>query len=816
MPTYYDYGLGLDDPTQITETGDELASAANYIEPENVDFAHYTWENQPVSEYVTRLIRDSDHPQLSSSLIYITIPSGSPHIIYDSTNTVLVSGNAQENNDRDFTLDYTLRGATTDADSLAEDNVWSFTTAALEFGNTEVEVGINSDIGIRDTDSVIISRTPTLSPVITVTTPTTAPTATTIYDEMDIGGTAVDPNSLPIQRVDYTATAPGDTVYTQYWGDDVIWQDGVNAAYSVGDDWYYVNGPGGWVNVYPGSWYVGYRPDKIRLEGFHDVTGNWDVVMGGSGGTTATVTFPESAQWQTVEADITWGSGDIASLYLDAPSTGRIRNIEFGVAGVGTDESGKATGTDNWSFNVPLIVGDTTVDVTGSNTYSLSGSDSIVVTRTEPQNPIVTITTETSATTASEITIEGTASDPNGLNIVSVTYELSGARTDSGVATGTTAWTFTEGLSAGDNRFDVTAINDWSPPTSGGDSLIVNYNPPSPPAGEDFNDRTLWDEPEGVPGYWGILDGNTVWNTDHYECSGTVDVNFIPTAWARSVRPTKVRMYHTAGSATFQIIDQNSTVMATGASYASGTELDITYDGQLWENNIYRLQWALNTDGGGAGNITAIEFLEPDLDYFYDYFVGQPGSNERWISRRVPTGGNWDLDLTGGMDATMDDEDQILVRQIWNQGEIDVWGNIDIWDQPSGDMSIYLVFRGDDGANASEFTLQWDGSQHNLNIQASDGGGSDELDLQDIGQNNVWIRLKYKPITDSDTKMHLYYAFSDPTVGGWTEATLSVSPIFDPAYTATGEYWRLEIEFTNDSVEDDLGLEVESLTEWTG
>jgi hypothetical protein len=216
MPTYYDHGLGIDTTSQITSSGDELAAAANYTEPENVDFGYFTWENQPISKTVTLKLRDEDFPQLSSSLIYITIPSGSPHNIYDSTNTVLVSGNAQENNDRDFTLDYTLRGATTDTGNLTEDNVWSFTTAALEFGNTEVVVGINSNIGIRDTVNMIISRTPTLGPIVTITTETSATTAT----EITIDGTASDPNSLPFTvtyELSGARTDTGTAVGTDNW-----------------------------------------------------------------------------------------------------------------------------------------------------------------------------------------------------------------------------------------------------------------------------------------------------------------------------------------------------------------------------------------------------------------------------------------------------------------------------------------------------------------------------------------------------------------------------------------------------------------------
>ncbi len=225
MPTYYDYGLGLDDPTQITETGDELASAADYIEPENVDYAHYTWENQPISESVTHLIRDSDHPQLSSPLIYITIPSGSPHNIYDSTNTVLVSGNAQENNDRDFTLDYQLTGASADTGDITNTTAWSFTTSALEFGNTTVRTNIVSDMGPRAYDSVIVSRTPTLSPVITITTETSATTAT----EITIDGIASDPNSLPF-TVTYELSGARTDTGTAAGTDNWTFTEGLSAG----------------------------------------------------------------------------------------------------------------------------------------------------------------------------------------------------------------------------------------------------------------------------------------------------------------------------------------------------------------------------------------------------------------------------------------------------------------------------------------------------------------------------------------------------------------------------------------------------------
>jgi regulation of enolase protein 1 (concanavalin A-like superfamily) len=207
------------------------------------------------------------------------------------------------------------------------------------------------------------------------------------------------------------------------------------------------------------------------------------------------------------------------------------------------------------------------------------------VTRTEPLNPILTITTETSATTVSEITIEGIASDPNGLTITTVTYELSGARTNSGIATGTTAWTFTEGLSAGDNRFDVTAINNWTPPLSGSDSLIVTYTPPVPVAFQDdeFNDSSIdpiWIQDLGVGG--AVNESGTTLRLDSGEenitAGGTADFNWLYQDDIQGDFDVAIRVMDIDGShSTGQILGlvayiDNNNWAAIGVRYQSSTK----------------------------------------------------------------------------------------------------------------------------------------------------------------------------------------------------------------------------------------------------
>ena len=84
--------------------------------------------------------------------------------------------------------------------------------------------------------------------------------------------------------------------------------------------------------------------------------------------------------------------------------------------------------------------GANTITVTARDASGRTGSDVIVVTRTDGDRPTVTITSPTSAdshsTTAATLTIGGTAADAFGIAQVTWTNSRGGG----GTATGTTAW----------------------------------------------------------------------------------------------------------------------------------------------------------------------------------------------------------------------------------------------------------------------------------------------------------------------------------------------------------------------------------------
>ena len=105
--------------------------------------------------------------------------------------------------------------------------------------------------------------------------------------------------------------------------------------------------------------------------------------------------------------------------------------------------SGSATGTTAWSAAaVPLVVGSNVVTVTARDAAGNTATDVLTVTRTAADTtaPAIAIATPTSATTfsttATTLTVGGTASDAVGVTQVTWVNNLGG----SGTATGTTAW----------------------------------------------------------------------------------------------------------------------------------------------------------------------------------------------------------------------------------------------------------------------------------------------------------------------------------------------------------------------------------------
>ncbi|MCX6595169.1 MAG: matrixin family metalloprotease, partial [Acidobacteria bacterium] len=139
--------------------------------------------------------------------------------------------------------------------------------------------------------------------------------------------------------------------------------------------------------------------------------------------------------------------------------------------------SGTATGTTAWNTLVPLQTGDNQITLTALATAGTSASQVITVTLKAPETPVTLNITNppTSTVTTAAVAVSGTAAHTGG--IARVTWV--NARGGSGTATGTTSWSTTIPLQAGENQISVTAVG-----TSGGTtakSIVVTYRAPETP-----------------------------------------------------------------------------------------------------------------------------------------------------------------------------------------------------------------------------------------------------------------------------------------------------------------------------------------------
>jgi hypothetical protein len=142
--------------------------------------------------------------------------------------------------------------------------------------------------------------------------------------------------------------------------------------------------------------------------------------------------------------------------------------------------SGTATGTTSWSVSgITLQSGSNIITITALDAAGNSGSDTLTVTYNLPDttNPAVTITGPTSAethpTSATPLTVSGTASDNVGVTQVTWANDRGG----SGTASGTTAWSATAvALQSGANVITVTARDAAG--NTATDVLTVTYTAP--------------------------------------------------------------------------------------------------------------------------------------------------------------------------------------------------------------------------------------------------------------------------------------------------------------------------------------------------
>jgi hypothetical protein len=298
---------------------------------------------------------------------------------------------------------------------------WGVPAVALSGGSNVITVTARDAAGNSATDMITIDVADGAPPTVTIVGPTSAPTFSTASATVSVSGTASD--AFGVSLVTWTnsrggsGTASGTTGWTV---SSVALQQGENVITVTAKD-----------------------------AAGQTATDTLTITRTDAGAPAVTIATPTSqSTHSTPQATVALGG---------------TASDDFGVTEVtwvnDRGGSGTASGTTSWSIaSVALQSGANTITVTARDASGQTGTDAIVVTRTDGDKPTVTISSPTSAdahsTTTAALTLGGTAADEFG--VAQVTWANS--RGGAGTATGTTAWSAAGiTLQPGSNVLTVTA-----------------------------------------------------------------------------------------------------------------------------------------------------------------------------------------------------------------------------------------------------------------------------------------------------------------------------------------------------------------------
>jgi len=318
---------------------------------------------------------------------------------------------------------------------------WSVSGIVLLTGSNVLTITARDAAGNSSTDSLSVTYTPdTTAPAVTITSPTSNATLATALASLNIGGSASD--AIGVTQVSWANNrgGSGNATGTTSWSvTGIALQSGSNILTVTARD------AAG--NTNTDTLTVTYTPDTTA-----------PVVQ---------ITGPTSNATLTVAATPMTLSGTAS----DAVG---VTQVSWSNSRGG---SGTATGTTSWSVsNLALQTGSNVLTVTARDAAGNVRTDSLTVTYNDTTQPAVSITSPTSnatlTTTASPLTLGGSASDNVAVTQVSWVNNRGG----SGTATGTTSWSASGiVLLSGSNTLTVTARDAAGNTRT--DTLTVTYNP---------------------------------------------------------------------------------------------------------------------------------------------------------------------------------------------------------------------------------------------------------------------------------------------------------------------------------------------------
>ncbi len=324
---------------------------------------------------------------------------------------------------------------------------WSAAGITLGEGENVITVAASDEAGNTSTDSftVVYIIPDTVSPVVSIISPTTSASYKTESDSMNIGGTASD--AVGVTQVNWTNSrgGSGTATGTSSWsaagislgeGENVITVAASDEAGNTSKDSFTV---------------VYIIPDTVSP--------------------VVSIISPTTSASYKTESD----SMNIGGTASDAVG---VTQVSWANSRGG---SGIATGTSSWSAaGISLGEGENVITVTASDEAGNTSKDSFTVVYTIPDtvSPVVSITSPTTSasykTESDSMNIGGTASDAVGVTQVS----WANSRGGSGITTGTSSWS-AAGITLGEGENVITvAASDEAGNTATYTLTVVYSKPP--------------------------------------------------------------------------------------------------------------------------------------------------------------------------------------------------------------------------------------------------------------------------------------------------------------------------------------------------
>jgi hypothetical protein len=222
------------------------------------------------------------------------------------------------------------------------------------------------------------------------------------------------------------------------------------------------------------------------------------------------------------------------------------------------------------------------------------------------------------------------------------------------------------------------------------------------------------------------------------------------------------------------------------------------------------------------------------VDFHYDEFVGQTPIDPAWNGTGTAGAGGtiFEQPHPSRLNFQMNPYDTVIFSEAWLDQQVvegidDIFGfdqGFDIWyrlrlpqiadliaDHTGNALWIatQMIFTGGGLQHSFEVQLRWQTDSLRVNLLAEDDTGTKSQGIiTGFTENDIWFRVEY---VSGDPEMGMYYALSDPEVGGWTGPIYSTLKNPNPTGHTNLQY---RVYALNSDPGDGFGGWMEFLRKW--